>query len=1681
MNQLKFCQVLGTALTLAMMGGCNSSGSDDAKSAPPLTITDAPSITIANVESYSLGGTCTGVQGEQSSVVKVVLGSNNLGSPACENGAWAVSAHDVSGIADSDDLKLTVTHGANEASQTLIKDTQKPKVTLETPAIINSINQSIYSALGTCSDVGQDVVVSIGGLETSVNCIADGWSFEGYNVSSLTVANVSVSVNMKDAVGNPADEVSVSVGRNVGSPTVTITTTDFKVSIANKASYVLDGRCSENGRDVVLKIAGLSGKTFSCSSLSWSFREDVSALGEGSGIELSVEQEDVAGNRGVVKATLAKDTLAPVIGLNGGQVVNASTEADFKLKGTCSEQGKNMTVAITGLNPVPTLNPVAPPCDGTSWEATLSSNAGEGTASVVLTQDDSFGNRGTATGTFIKDTTLSNPAFDANLDITGANFKRYIIRGTCPEDGTVSLTIPSQTPASISCAGGYWAHASIDTTSWTDNTYTLSATLTDTAGNRGGSVSKSVSKDTTSLAVDINTPTPINAGNKNNYAVSGGCSSHVGTLTVSVRGETPTTQPSCSSRTWNTTVDVSTVSDNPAVAIRVSFTSDGITVRADTTVLKDILPPILMITAPSAINSINQRSYSVSGTCPGADQSIQVVIGNLNFDTSCVSNSWTLGSKDVSSLTTSPIAITADTTDVAGNAATQARASVVRDVIAPVLTITTANLNINVANVTAYTLDGSCQGREDVTVTIGNLSGVAVPCASDAWTLPSKDMSTLNDGAGIAVSITQDDAVGNHGTLSATLDKDVIAPVLTLTSSLLVSSSNVNIFPMAGACGENGTGAVRITIASGAPASVDCQSGRWQKNVNLTSEAEGNISVNITHQDALGNGTTITATLSKDSIAPTLTITLPVGMNSANQKNYPIAGTCNDESAQITVTIQGQSGSLSSACGSSAWTVSEDFTSLADNNAISITASIQDTHGNTTTKRALFSKDATPPEVTINTLAELTDANQAAFPLTGSCNENTGKVVVSANGTVVPGIQPTCASSGWTTRIDLSTLGGDITIRAHQVDSAGNTGNAPVRIIRRKRETFLHSKIALGDGYSCALTSEGGVKCWGEQYLGRLGNNRDASGYILYPMNVVGPDTDTNPGGDGILGNIIQIIAGRAHTCALNPSGNVLCWGTGLFGVLGNNATGNSSFPVQVVGPDTNNSSSGDGILGNIVQVNSGGSHSCALNSSGNVLCWGRNIEGQLGDDSIINRSYPAFVVGSDGNNTPLIGVVQLSLGGSHTCALTSAGKVLCWGYGGYGQLGSSSRTDVNLDGHVVGVNRDAPHGVLTAERGPPLSEIAQIASGVYNTCALTLDGYVKCWGRRSGGALGDNGGVTGTAWFPVDVVGGDGSGLLSDIVQITLGDQSACALNAQNKVWCWGDGGDGRLGNGSTDNKNYPVAVIAGSGSSSSLDGIVEIASFTSHSCALSEEGRVRCWGNGFSGQLGYGGTSSHKYYPVTVIPASGSADFFNIATYRGSYTCVSGTCALNPIGLSLASGSSSPSASNTPSIVVSGTEVGKTLNLYSSDECSGSSEGSTSPIALSALTEGTHRYYFDITDSSSNRSDCSKSFISYIYDNAAPSAPTLGFTTASDTDTTPDISVSAMTPGDLVQVYSNNGCSTAAAPATRVEGVSHDITLNAISGSAGDYNFYATATDAAGNVSACSTSAATYTLNDF
>ena len=311
-------------------------------------------------------------------------------------------------------------------------------------------------------------------------------------------------------------------------------------------------------------------------------------------------------------------------------------------------------------------------------------------------------------------------------------------------------------------------------------------------------------------------------------------------------------------------------------------------------------------------------------------------------------------------------------------------------------------------------------------------------------------------------------------------------------------------------------------------------------------------------------------------------------------------------------------------------------------------------------------------------------------------------------------------------------------------------------------------QVASGSEFTCALKSDGGVLCWGHDGIGYLGSNNVVS-RSNHPLTVVGEDTNNDSSGDGLLTGITQLSSGNSHTCALKSDGGVLCWGSQGNGRLGNDssATTGQNHPVAVVGEDTNNDNDGDGLLTGITQVSAGHGHTCALKNNGEVLCWGHGGSGRLGNNGTVDKDHPVAVVGvdtdNDGNGDGLLtGITQISAGVKHTCALKNDGGVLCWGEGEHGRLGNDNTTDDrSYPVAVVGEDTDDDgngNGELTG--------IIQISVGREHTCAVKSNGEVLCWGRERDGRLG-NDSTTGEKDHPVTVKGldtdddGNGEGTL--------------------------------------------------------------------------------------------------------------------------------------------------------------------------------------------------------------------------------------------------------------------------------------------------------------------------------
>ncbi|MGH7893161.1 MAG: hypothetical protein ACREQL_00750, partial [Candidatus Binatia bacterium] len=352
--------------------------------------------------------------------------------------------------------------------------------------------------------------------------------------------------------------------------------------------------------------------------------------------------------------------------------------------------------------------------------------------------------------------------------------------------------------------------------------------------------------------------------------------------------------------------------------------------------------------------------------------------------------------------------------------------------------------------------------------------------------------------------------------------------------------------------------------------------------------------------------------------------------------------------------------------------------------------------------------------------------------------------------------------------------------------------------------------LAAGADHACALTSAGGVLCWGANYYGQLGDG--TATYHLTAGDV-----------SGLTSGVEALAAGSYHTCALMTAGSAMCWGYNAFGQIGDGTTTTPRLTAVYV----------IGLTSGVAALAAGNSHTCALTSAGGVKCWGYNGSGQLGDGTTTTpRLTPTDMSGLTS------GVVALEAGDLHTCALTSAGGVKCWGDNGNGQLGDGTQTPRLTAVDVSGL----------------MSGVTAVAVGSYHTCALTSAGGVRCWGDNTFGQLGD--GTTATPRLTaVDV-----SGLTSGVTAVAAGSYHTCALTSAGGVKCWGYNGNGQLGDGTTTTPRVTAVDVSGLTS-----GVTAVAAGIYHTCALTNAGGVKCWGYNGDGELG-DGTQTPALTPIDV-----------------------------------------------------------------------------------------------------------------------------------------------------------------------------------------------------------------------
>ena len=362
-------------------------------------------------------------------------------------------------------------------------------------------------------------------------------------------------------------------------------------------------------------------------------------------------------------------------------------------------------------------------------------------------------------------------------------------------------------------------------------------------------------------------------------------------------------------------------------------------------------------------------------------------------------------------------------------------------------------------------------------------------------------------------------------------------------------------------------------------------------------------------------------------------------------------------------------------------------------------------------------------------------------------------------------------------------------------------------------------------------------------------------------------------------GQYVRIAAGLEHACAIAAGGSLWCWGAGTDGALGNGNTVNAASPARVIEDPWYDAGSQQHL--SVTHVDCGLHFTYAILHDGSLWCWGRGGLGQLAQGSAADLYRPARVTTAPWSSGPgQLRAVQIQCGGVFACALLEDGSVWCWGDGRRGRLGTGGSSTLTPPVQVNSVAWGSNH---------TQQKVLAISCGTDHSCALLEDGSLWCWGDGSDWRLGN--GNTATQAVPISVrsnLWGTGDGR-ARLKQMLAGDRHTCAVPEDGSLWCWGDGTQGLLGIGTTgDHANPRRTMPSGWGSGPGEVQVVRLTAGMASQCAVLEDGSLWCWGQaGLIGQA----SGSRSLVPVRVNTDIWGSDPGKVsivdAVSMGFFTC--------------------------------------------------------------------------------------------------------------------------------------------------------------------------------------------------
>ncbi|HFV0512323.1 TPA: Ig-like domain-containing protein [Escherichia coli] len=988
--------------------------------APLVTINTIASDDILNVSEAGAGITISGTTTAQAGqTLTVTLNNNTYQTTVLADGTWSVNvpATDLSGLtASSYTVTATVSDKAGNpasADHALAVDVTAPDLTINTVAgddIINAIEHGqalVVSGTSTGAAAGDVVTVTLNGKNYTTTLDASGnWTvgIPAADVTALATGSQTITASLSDRAGN-SDSTTHNVTVDLSGPTLTINTVsddDIINSTEKTQDLTISGGSSglATGTTVTVMLNGLAYSATTDSSGNWSVTVPASAVGAlGEAVySISASATDSAGNSGSTTHTVNVESLLPGVIINtvaGDDIINAAEIAvaqtiSGQVTGTAAA-GNTVIVTIGGNQYTATVQP------DLSWSVSVPANVlqalGNGELTISASVTNGVGNTGTTTHDIVIDANLPGLRVDT---VAGDDVVNII------EHGQALVVTGSSTGLAVGAA-----------LTVVINGVTYGATV----------------------LVDGTWSVGVPAADVTNWPA--------GTVNIAVSGTN--TAGTTTSITHPVTVDLATV----AITINTLSTDD-------------------------VINAAEKGSdLQLSGTTSGveAGQTITVIFGGKSYTTTVAAdNTWglTIPAVDLATLPDGTANVQASVSSVAGNNAQATHAYSV-DATAPSVTINTIASDdiLNAAEAgSALTISGTstAEAGQTVTVTLNGVNYSGNVQADGSWSVsvPTGDLANLT-ASSYTVNASVSDKAGNPASATHNLTVDLVAPVVTINTVAGDDIINATEHGQAQIISGSATGAttgntVSVTIGTTTYTTVLDANGNWSVGVPasvISGLADGTVTISATVTDSAGNSSTQTHNVQVNTAAVSLSVSTISGDNLINAAEagsaLTLSGTGTNFAAGTVVTVllngKGYSATIQS---NGSWSVNvpaADVAALADGTSYTVSASAQDSAGNSATASRSVAVDLTAPIISINTVStdDRLNAAEQQQPLTlnGSTSAEVGQTVTVTFGGKT--YTATVAANGtWTLNVpaaDLASLGqGAQTITASVNDRAGNPG-----------------------------------------------------------------------------------------------------------------------------------------------------------------------------------------------------------------------------------------------------------------------------------------------------------------------------------------------------------------------------------------------------------------------------------------------------------------------------------------------------------------------------------------------------------------------------------------------------------------------------------------------------------------